>query len=140
MKNSFKKSPFYNFAFTWSLSVFVISVSASGDLLASINGSAEVLFTTACEIMGIGYVSGLADISARPTAADIAGETWAIRLDGSYTARDLMQVMAAILAGKTNITDLGGGNATVAFRNVSDTLDKVEATMTGSERTGIDIN
>lgn len=118
----------------------VFTVSASGDLLASINGAAEILFTTACEIMGIAYGSGNADISARPTAADIAGETWAIRLDGAYTARDLMQVMAAILAGKTNITSLGGGNAEVSFRNISDTVDKVEATMTGSERTGITIS
>lgn len=118
----------------------VFTVSASGDLLASINGAAEILFTTACEIMGIAYGSGNADISARPTAADIAGETWAIRLDGNYTARDLMQLMASVLAGKTNITDLGGSNASVVFRNLSDTTDKVEVTINGSERTAVTIN
>jgi hypothetical protein len=122
------------------VSEIVITVSTSGNLLASINGSSDVLFTDACELMGIAYGSGNADISARPTAADIAGETWAIRLDGDYTARDLMQVMASVLAGKTNITDLGAGNATVAFRNISDTADKIDATMNGSERTEVSIN
>ena len=48
--------------------------------------------------------------------------------------------MASVLAGKTNITDLGGSNASVVFRNLSDTIDKVEATINGSERTAVTIN
>ncbi len=104
-----------------------ISVSAIGDLLASINGAATVAFTTACELMGIGYVSGLADISAQPTAADIAGETWAIRLEGNYTARDLMKLMSAVLVGKIS----GAATSTNTIRDVNDTVNRIVATVDG---------
>ena len=105
------------------------------------------LFNNA-DIADIGDAAGLQNsatagslyVHLHTAAADIAGETWAIRLDGAYTARDLMQLMASVLAGKTNITDLGGSNASVVFRNLSDTIDKVEATINGSERTAVTIN
>lgn len=47
--------------------------------------------------------------------------------------------MAAIMLGKTTITDLGGGLATVAFRDLADILDRVVADMNGSERTTVTI-
>ena len=60
--------------------------------------------------------------------------------DGTYTVEDLIKIMAAIMAGKTIITDLGGGNATVTFRNLADTIDKVVADMNNSERTNLTIS
>ena len=115
-----------------------ISVSATGDLLASINGSATVSISVLCDLMGIGYISGEASISALPTAADIAGEVWAQQLEGTYSARELMRLFASVLAGKTTIIDLGGGNANVTFRDINDTVDRVDAEMDNSER--IDVN
>jgi len=117
-----------------------ITVSATGDLLASINGSATVSISVLCEILGIGYISGTASISAQPTAADIAGEVWAQQLEGTYTARELMKLFASVLSGKSNIVDLGGGLATITFRDINDTTDRVVADMTDSERTNVTLN
>lgn len=116
------------------------TVNASSDLLASISGSETITFTALCEILGYGYLNGNADISAQPTAADIAGEFFATFIDGSFTMKDVLKILAAVAAGKTTITDLGGGNANVKFRDLSDTIDKVEAEMTGSERSNVTIS
>jgi hypothetical protein len=59
--------------------------------------------------------------------------------DGTYTVEDLIKAMAAILLGKTTITNLGGGLATVAFRDLADALDRVVADMNGSNRTNVTI-
>lgn len=121
-------------------STVVFTVSGSGDLLASINGSATVTFTVLCDILGYGYMSGNADISAQPTAADIAGEFFATFIDGAFTMRDVLKILASVAAGKTTVADLGGGNATVTFRDLSDTTDRVVADMTNSERTDVAID
>lgn len=59
--------------------------------------------------------------------------------DGTYTIEDLLKIMAAIMAGKTTITDLGGGLATVAFRDLADSLNRVVANMDESKRTSVTI-
>lgn len=116
------------------------TVSASGNLLANISGNVTLTVTALCEILGYGYMTGSADISAQPTAADIAGEVFATFIDGTYTMRDVMKVLTAVAAGKTTITDLGSGNATVTFRNLADDTDTVEASMSESERTSVIIS
>jgi len=118
----------------------VFTVSSSGDLLASINGNATVTFIVLCDILGYGYMTGNADISAQPTAADIAGEFFATMIDGTFTMRDVLKILAAVNAGKTTITDLGGGLATVNFRDISDTKNTVVADMTNSERTDVTLD
>lgn len=65
------------------------------------------------------------------------GNPWAITLSGTYTAADLLRLISSVLAGKTGITDLGGGAATIKFRDLNDTKDSVVASVTGSERTDI---
>jgi len=121
-------------------SIITFTLSATGDLLASINGSETVTFTVLCDILGYGYMAGNADISAQPTAADIAGEFFATMVDGTFTMRDVLKILAAVAAGKTNITDLGLGNAVVEFRDLSDTKEVVTAEMTGSERTNVTLD
>ena len=116
------------------------TVSGSGDLLASISGSENITFVALCDILGYGYLNGNADISAQPTAADIAGEFFATFIDGAFTMKDVLKILVAVAAGKTNIVDLGGGNATVEFRDLSDTKNTVIADMTNSERTDITLD
>lgn len=56
------------------------------------------------------------------------------------TGMDLTQAMkllTAVSAGKTAIVNLGGGTATVTFRDVNDTTDRVVADMTNSDRTTV---
>lgn len=59
--------------------------------------------------------------------------------DGIYTVEDLLKVVAAKCGGKTTIVDLGGGNATVTFRNLGDIVDRIVGDMTGSVRTNVTI-
>lgn len=79
----------------------------------------------------MGYIMNNIGASSNP---------WDVVLEGGYTAGELMRVLTAIAAGKTTIVDLGGGAATVTFRNLADTVDQVEATMADSERTAITID
>ena len=60
---------------------------------------------------------------------------WDAVIESGFTAKEILQILAAVAAGKTDILDLGGGNATVTFRDLADTKDRVEASVTGSERT-----
>ena len=50
---------------------------------------------------------------------------WTVTLEGSYTAADLMRIMAAVLAGKVS----GGGTAAETFRSVDDSRNAVVASV-----------
>lgn len=63
-----------------------------------------------------------------------AVDIWTHVIDGTYTAEDVMKILAALAAGKTSIT---GTN--VKFRDLADTTDVIDANMTGSERTTVTI-
>jgi hypothetical protein len=68
------------------------------------------------------------------TDAQSAGDPWESTLEGSYTASDLLRIVAAVAAGKTSIA-----GTTVTFRDVTDSSDIVEGSMTDSERTSVTI-
>jgi hypothetical protein len=101
------------------------------------------------------------DIAASPSAYDIAQAVWAATaagfntagtmgeklndagsasnpwtevIESGYTAAEILRLLAAVSFGKTNIVDNGGGSATVTFRDLADTKDRVDADMVGSER------
>lgn len=59
--------------------------------------------------------------------------------EGTLTMEDMVKAMAAIMLGKTTITDLGGGLAQVKFRDTTDTVDRVVAGMANSNRTSVTI-
>lgn len=107
------------------------------------------------------------DAGARPSAFDIAQEIWQAQssqynnsgtmgekvnssgstgnpwtevVESGLTAGKVMKIIAAVLAGKTIITDLGNGFATVKFRDVNNTKDVLTADMDGSERTHINLD
>lgn len=60
--------------------------------------------------------------------AGAGGDPWTVTLEGSYTAADLMRLMAAALAGKLS----GAGGATITIRDVNDTEDRIVADVDGS--------
>jgi hypothetical protein len=70
---------------------------------------------------------------------DIISGVWANLID-TLTAEELLTVLLSVASGKTTITDLGGGNATVRFRDTADTKDVVVASLSDSERTSITLN
>jgi hypothetical protein len=54
-----------------------------------------------------------------------------------FTVGDTLRILAAVAAGKTTITDLGGGAAQVTFRAIDDSGDVVVADMQESERVDV---
>ena len=89
----------------------------------------------------IGNSAGLITVatggSTGPSAGDIAAAVLSAAVEGIYTMSDILKILAAVAAGKTNITDLGGGNAHVEFDHIDESGACVEAEMTGSERTDV---
>lgn len=69
-----------------------------------------------------------------------SGNPWTEVIESGLTAGEVMKIIASVLAGKTIITDLGEGNATIVFRDVNDTKDVLTANMEGSERTNIELD
>lgn len=72
--------------------------------------------------------------------AGSASNPWTEIIEGSLSASDVLKLLLAIQAGRTSITDLGGGNASVKFKDLTGTVDRVTASVTGSERTAVTLN
>ena len=66
--------------------------------------------------------------SERYATGNISSSTWKEILDGAYTAEESMRLFAAVLAGKLS----GAGTATETFRDISDTKDRITATVDAS--------
>jgi hypothetical protein len=71
------------------------------------------------------------------TQDDVATAILDAPIESGMTLRQAIRLLAAVNFGKTTIVDLGGGNATVTFRDVNDTKARVTASMTGSVRTTV---
>jgi hypothetical protein len=65
---------------------------------------------------------------------------WTETIESGYTAAQILRILAAVAAGKTNIIDLGGGAATVEIRDLGDTKNRVVAGMTDSERSTVTLD
>jgi hypothetical protein len=75
-----------------------------------------------------GDITPFTDLSPQNLAAAV----WAEVLEAGLDAQDVMRVLLAVAAGKSDIT-----GSTVTFRDQADATDRVTATMTGSERTTV---
>lgn len=84
--------------------------------------------------------AGLIEVSTSGGSGASAAQIWNHSLEGSFTAAQLMTLIASILAGKTTIVPMGNGLAEIMFRNVSDTADKAAFQVQGSERISTDID
>ena len=136
---------------------FVADLAVLEEMIASFFG--EGSFTAASLIYEV--ISALFDAGSRPSARDIAWETWMLNLslisdvnsaayklnnlgdpftaniEGPLDARDAIRVLLAIAAGKTTIINNGGGLAQVKFRDTTDSVDRVVADMNNSNRTNV---
>jgi hypothetical protein len=83
-----------------------------------------------------GYLFADIDTGAQPSAVDIAGEVWQTILESGHSAQGIMRLLAAFSAGLTSIAPFASG-ATVAFRDLNDTKNRIVAEMYGSERVDI---
>lgn len=122
------------------------NLAGSGD----ITGSMGLISNIASSLNGSGALVGAlrgtasleADITPFTTLSpeNLANAVWNKLIEGSYSTGDVLKLLSAVAAGKTTIVDLGGGQATVTFRDINDTTDRVVADMTGSERTNVTID
>lgn len=71
--------------------------------------------------------------------SSIASAVMGSPVEAGISLRDAMQILTAISAGKTVIVDNGAGNAEIVFRSVNDTVDRVTASMQGSNRVDVEI-
>lgn len=112
------------------------SMTAFGNVLGNIYATAVAAISMSADLKGRGNMEANIDWAARPSAFDIAQEVMNFTLDG-FTYQDIVKLQAAILLGKVS----GGGSATETFRDISDTKDRVVATVDASgNRTAITLD
>lgn len=122
------------------------TVSGEGAISAGANVAANGFATLAGEgtlspgLTALGNMEAEINAGAQPSAFDIAQEVIGSVIESGVNLKDVLRILSAVAVGKTMITDLGGGNAEVVFRNISDTTDIVTAQMTGGERNSIIID
>lgn len=130
---------------------FTFSASASLGGTALIVGSSAFIFTGTLTTGAIGHMNALpidtaltadsiassvwaALASANNTAgtmgaflnaAGAGGDPWAVTLEGSYTAADLIRIISASVAGKVS----GAASTTIEIRDVSDSKNRIVATV-----------
>lgn len=92
--------------------------------------------TASAVIKGKGRIAAVGRIGVI-TQDDVTGAVLEAKVDGDFTLKQVLRLLAAVAAGKTDIVDLGGGSATVKFRDLADTKDRITASMTGSERSTV---
>jgi hypothetical protein len=81
--------------------------------------------------------NGVGTMGEKLNDAGSASNPWTEVIESGYTAAEILRLLAAVAGGKTTVDDLGGGFATVTFRDLADTKDRMVADMTNSERTDV---
>jgi hypothetical protein len=65
----------------------------------------------------------------------VATAVWDALMETGMTAKQGIRLLTSVNAGKTSID-----GTTVVFRDVNDTVDRITATMDGSERINVTLN
>jgi len=123
------------------------ALAGSGNATAAIAAIAAII----ADVEGVGGLSGSSSAKAHMsgdivvtgvdlTTANVGEAVWNAICESGYTYQDVMRILVAVSAGKTEIVDLGGGAATVTFRDINDTVDRVVADMVGSERSAVTLD
>lgn len=101
------------------------TVALTGTSLNSVSGS--IGGDVAGKVLGGGsgvFVADGVQVAASGGGAT-ADDLWDEVVDGTYTARQLLRLLASALAAKSS----GGGTTVVTFRDVADTKDRIVATV-----------
>jgi hypothetical protein len=110
---------------------FTVPNATLGAIVNAI-ATGAITFTGAGTPRAVGTLEG--DITPFTTLSpeNLAANVWSSIIESGYTAGQIMQVLSAVAAGKTDID-----GTDVTFRDINDTADRVFASMTGSERTTV---
>jgi hypothetical protein len=74
------------------------------------------------------------------TEGDVQGAVLDTEIEPGLSVREVLRLLLAVAAGKTDIVPGAGASATVRFRDPADTTDRVVATMAGSERVAVTLD
>jgi hypothetical protein len=118
---------------------FTVGPTTLGAIIDAL-GTSPVTFVGSATVRATGSLAG--DITPFTTLSpeNLAQKVWQYVIESGYSAEQIMRVLTSVAAGKSDIVAGGGGSATVTFRDLADTKDRVSAGMTGSERTTITLN
>jgi hypothetical protein len=94
-------------------------INVTGDLLTTGNIAASVWNALAISMNDPGSMGEALNNSGA------SGNPWDTAIDGTYTAAEVMRIVAAALAGKAT----GGGTTGIVLRDLSDTKDVVTLTV-----------
>lgn len=82
-------------------------------------------------------VSNLVDQVATTGAAFDVNDIWAFPLEGTFTAQEVLRLMASALAGKLS----GAGSGVVTIRDINDTKDRIVANVdSNGNRSTVNVN
>lgn len=109
-------------------------ISACGDVVTSESIARAVWDSLLTDFMITGSMGETMNLVAAGT------DPWSVTLEGTYTAGEMLKLLTAVAAGKSDIVKLGNGLATITFRDINDTENRVIASMTNSERTAVILN
>jgi hypothetical protein len=110
------------------------NLGALADLVAALTGTG----TASADIVAKAFMS--ADITVTGdilSTANIAEYVWNGVAEGSLTYQHAIRLLLAVAVGKT---DIATGPTIVTFRDTEDSVDRVVAEMSGSERTNITLD
>lgn len=115
----------------------ITGTASLGGLIPIIAEGTLVLIPDDADMTALAFMEAEAGGPTPLSPEGLANAVWQKSIDGPITGEEILRVLAAVAAGKTTIDDLGGGAATVVFRNLTDALDRVTADMQDSERTDV---
>jgi hypothetical protein len=113
---------------------FIASINALGNAVAALVASGDAIGTMHAPASMNAAINVTGELL---TTSNVGDAVWQWLAEGNLSASDLLRIVAAVQAGKDSIVGHGGGSATVTFRDLEDTKDRVVADMTNSERTSI---
>lgn len=134
-------------ASTTSIWAMVGAIAAASTILADADGHA-FLDSTLSGNMSAGFeISATAAGNSAITVtgdllstANVADSVWGALFENNISYQDAIKILVAIAAGKTTVVNLGGGDATVTFRTLDDSANRIVATMHNSDRTNLTFN
>jgi peptidoglycan hydrolase-like protein with peptidoglycan-binding domain len=107
-----------------------------GAMTADLSGSGTI---TAAALTGIGNMTAAINVTGDTlTTANVGAALLAALIEGTLTFQDVQRILLSVSAGKTTI--VAGPPVHAKFRDQADTKDRVDATMTGSERTAVTLD
>lgn len=107
----------------------ILLVNGGGDPFLNTIGAYTVRINYQQPVQAISFSSGGG-----------ASNMWEQVIEGGYTAEQVMRMLASVIAGKSTIVDNGNNTATVVFRDLTDSQDRITVEMEGSERASVTLN